>query len=261
MDLLIGERIREQRVLKRVSQEQLAAQLRVSAQAVSKWENGVNLPDIALIPVMAEYFGVSTDELFGMDRLQRESRIEAICREAFALRSTDPKRAEQILRDGLRRFPGDSILLNNLLYTLTVPERNEEIIEICHDLVQSDDGLEDVRCDAWRILAVTYAAMGETRLARMAVEHIPELYFTKLEVAAELLEGEEALDAARRQRNLSAELLVRMLDAMATLQREQGDEREAEASDALRAQLLALLGELPYPFGDGTLREHCESGE
>ncbi|WP_158606464.1 LamG-like jellyroll fold domain-containing protein [Paenibacillus ginsengarvi] len=48
-----------------MTQDQLAARLGVSYQAVSKWENGQSCPDIASLPLIAEMFRVSIDELFG----------------------------------------------------------------------------------------------------------------------------------------------------------------------------------------------------
>lgn len=47
------------------TQEQLANKLGISPQAVSKWENGIGLPDVMLFPMLSEALGVSTDELFG----------------------------------------------------------------------------------------------------------------------------------------------------------------------------------------------------
>ncbi len=60
----IGKKIRILRRQKNLTQEQLAERLCVSAQAVSKWENEVSVPDIGLLPVIARYFGISMDELF-----------------------------------------------------------------------------------------------------------------------------------------------------------------------------------------------------
>lgn len=60
----IGKRIAELRKEKGVRQEDLAQRAGVTAQAVSKWENG-GVPDTELLPVIAEYFGVSIDGLFG----------------------------------------------------------------------------------------------------------------------------------------------------------------------------------------------------
>lgn len=60
----IGSVIAELRKQKGVTQESLAKAVGVSAQAVSKWENG-GVPDIELLPVIADYFEVTLDELFG----------------------------------------------------------------------------------------------------------------------------------------------------------------------------------------------------
>lgn len=63
-DMNLGEKIRQLRVERRLTQEQLAEKLYVSFQTVSKWETGRSLPDIGLLPVIAECFSVSLDELF-----------------------------------------------------------------------------------------------------------------------------------------------------------------------------------------------------
>ena len=65
---------------KKVTQEQLAEHLGVSAQAVSKWENG-NYPDSDLLPKIADFFGVSIDYLYG--RGGREKSIEQQVLEAI----------------------------------------------------------------------------------------------------------------------------------------------------------------------------------
>ena len=63
----IGENIRALRLQKGLTQEQVAQQLGVTYQAVSKWENGTNTPDIALLPEIAALFGVTIDALFNQD--------------------------------------------------------------------------------------------------------------------------------------------------------------------------------------------------
>jgi transcriptional regulator with XRE-family HTH domain len=59
----IGKRISEYRKKKNLKQDELAEMLGVSAQAVSKWENDLSCPDIALLPELSRIFGVSIDEL------------------------------------------------------------------------------------------------------------------------------------------------------------------------------------------------------
>lgn len=62
----LGKRIAALRKEKGLTQEQLAEKVGVSAQAVSKWENDVSCPDITLLPLLADLFGVSVDELLGV---------------------------------------------------------------------------------------------------------------------------------------------------------------------------------------------------
>lgn len=63
--MTIGNNIKRLRQNKGVSQEQLGDVLGISGQAVSKWENESALPDILILPNLAEYFGISIDELMG----------------------------------------------------------------------------------------------------------------------------------------------------------------------------------------------------
>ena len=59
----LGRRIARLRLAKTATQERLAKELNVSPQAVNKWENDINYPDISLLPDLARFLGVSVDEL------------------------------------------------------------------------------------------------------------------------------------------------------------------------------------------------------
>lgn len=61
--MAIGKNIKRLRLNSGLTQEQLAERLHLSGQAVSKWENGTALPDIVLLPALADCFGVTIDEL------------------------------------------------------------------------------------------------------------------------------------------------------------------------------------------------------
>lgn len=64
---MINDKIFKLRKKKNITQEELARAIGVTNQAVSKWESLQCCPDISLIPAIADYFGVTTDELFGHD--------------------------------------------------------------------------------------------------------------------------------------------------------------------------------------------------
>ena len=63
MNESIGNRISKYRKEKGMTQEELAAKLGVSSQAVSKWENDASCPDISLLPQLCRILGISSDEL------------------------------------------------------------------------------------------------------------------------------------------------------------------------------------------------------
>ena len=71
----LGDKIKELRKSKGITQEQLADMLLVSSQAVSKWETGVANPDLAHIPDIAKLFDVSTDELLGVENDKKIDKI------------------------------------------------------------------------------------------------------------------------------------------------------------------------------------------
>ena len=72
----IGKKIKQLRTKAGYTQEQLAHRLNISPQSVSKWENASSMPDITLLPKIAELFGVSIDELFDLTREEKLNRIE-----------------------------------------------------------------------------------------------------------------------------------------------------------------------------------------
>ena len=60
----IGDKIKALRMQKGITQTELANAVCVTTQAVSKWEKGKTLPDIENLPRIAEFFGITIDDLF-----------------------------------------------------------------------------------------------------------------------------------------------------------------------------------------------------
>lgn len=66
-----GQRFVRLRKEKGYTQEDIANKINISAQAVSKWENDISLPDIAILGDLADIFGISIDELLGRNVEQK----------------------------------------------------------------------------------------------------------------------------------------------------------------------------------------------
>lgn len=206
------------------------------------------MPDVTMIPAIAIFFDVSTDELFDFNRLETEQKIQDACWEIASIRYDEPARAEKLLRELLKQYPGNEVILNNLLYTMRTPDRAEEVITLCRSILEvcRDD---TVKYDVLRILAETYHEMGQQNLVKPTLEQIPEIYFSKLELAAKLLEGEDAMHAAKMQANLCRDDLLDMLSRMSQLYRLQGEmEKSIEFSELTRA-VYKLFADRSDDFG------------
>lgn len=76
MELMIADKIKKYRREKELTQEALASVLGVSPQSISKWETGDGYPDITLLPSIANYFGVTVDELIGNDEISAKEDVQ-----------------------------------------------------------------------------------------------------------------------------------------------------------------------------------------
>ena len=93
----MGQIIRRLRKERNLTQEELAEQLGVTFQAVSKWENDSGMPDISQVVPIANVFGVSTDVLFGTVGLNDNEEVIKIINDAQALLLT-PLTSKDLLR-------------------------------------------------------------------------------------------------------------------------------------------------------------------
>ncbi len=206
MILTLGAKIRELRKRDKRTQESLSEAIGVTCQAVSRWESGYSYPDVELIPSIANYFGITIDELFGYEN-DREKRINSIIEKVnsfnFKARSDDDWVDEcvSILREGLIEFPQNERLMFALADTLSeagwrrhkewlyydeegfiqhnydVHKSNKYWIEsskICEYLI---DNAKDntIVTKSIKILVLLYRNFGETEKAIKYANKMPEL--------------------------------------------------------------------------------------
>lgn len=233
MELLIGNKIRELRKSMHMTQEQLADAAGVSFQAVSKWENCIALPDITLVPMLANIFKVTIDELFDYSNAEMQKEIEKMCFMSYEVREENPDEGRRIIEEGLKKYPENDILLNNLLYCMNYSLNPDETIAVASKLIDKTKNFE-VKYDALRFLAYAYNAKGDKESAVAALEQIPEIYFTKLSEMAFILDGKAKYDAAEKQKWLSFETLLQMLWKIAECHEAEGNS-EAAISEAEKA--------------------------
>lgn len=101
----IGNQIKSLRIRKGVTQESMAQHFGISPQAVSKWERNAAAPDIAMLPQLSAYFGVSIDELFAISDDTRMERIQNMLWDVRYLNPADVQNERQFLLAKAEREP------------------------------------------------------------------------------------------------------------------------------------------------------------
>jgi len=194
----IGEKIKQLRKKANVTQGQFADYLGITFQSVSRWESGICYPDLEIIPAIANYFGVTTDELLGVDIMNKQEKINEI----FAQITINASKGFideniAILRNAVNEFPNDCQLLSSLAFYLgkrneTMKEAisiNERILEDCND--------DQIRYGVMQKLAYDYKDIGEKEKAIETAKKLPSTPVTCDMLLRHILDGEDKITQLR----------------------------------------------------------------
>lgn len=112
--------IRRLRLAQGLTQEEVARALGVSATAVSKWERGATLPDLALLAPLARLLGTDLNELMAFDRvMDRQALSDFLTKLSTTLAGQGVQAGVTLARAQLRQYPRDGALALNLALCLT----------------------------------------------------------------------------------------------------------------------------------------------
>ena len=129
--LYLPENLKKYRILKNLTQEDVAEYLGITPQSVSKWERGESYPDITFLPALANIFETSVDLLIGMDTIRAEETRYNIHKKAVEYqRSGDYDLAEKTYRDALLIYPNNPGMILGLASTLALKGNTDEAIEL-----------------------------------------------------------------------------------------------------------------------------------
>ncbi|MCH5187868.1 MAG: helix-turn-helix transcriptional regulator [Oscillospiraceae bacterium] len=139
MEIFIAENLRRLRTGKGLRQEELAKHIGISVQSVSKWERGEALPDTVLLPNIAEFYGVTVDELLGVGKIRREAEIQKFKAKFDTLGEKKEyfaqlKLAKKIYAD----YPGDITVMRCMMDALRRSGYFEESLKFTEKLLASD---------------------------------------------------------------------------------------------------------------------------
>lgn len=191
MELYIGENIKRLRRKKGITQETLAEHMHISAAAISKWERGETLPDISLVIPLASYFGVSTDEILGLDAAKNEEKIKSYLDQYYRLGALGKVHEKfELAIKAYNEFPNDWRIVEEYMWQLfydpncTDPlgyqVHKEELYRLC-DRVLDECTLDQARYAALSILGSLYNEDGQFDKAIATAKRFPDHWMTKEE--------------------------------------------------------------------------------
>ena len=129
--IFLPENLKKYRILKNLTQEDVAGYLGITAQSVSKWERGETYPDITFLPALANIFETSVDLLIGMDTIRAEETRLNIHKKAIEYqRNGEYDLAEKTYRDALLIYPNKPGMILGLASTLALKGNTNEAIEL-----------------------------------------------------------------------------------------------------------------------------------
>lgn len=186
MNIKIGAIIKRLRTENNVTQETLATAIGMTPQAISRWESEGGYPDIEVLPALANFFSVSTDELLGYKLLEREQELTAIKKEIDRL-AEDGCIEDRITfaRNAYARYPNDYEIRHNLavcLYHLWSDTQNTDLIKEIENLclsVVAECKDEDTRYDSIHTLICLYGRTKQVEKAMQAINLLTPMKYCR----------------------------------------------------------------------------------
>ncbi len=155
----IGENIARLRKEKGLTQAELGEKLRITNQAVSKWESGMTMPDIMLLPEIAKIFDVAIEELYSNDiniskktitnkkaLIENDNRIlvisvenkDAMVKTRIPVKTIEALLTNKEIKDNIGVTEEES----NLFYDM-LSSSSGDIVDVCKDNMNTRITIED----------------------------------------------------------------------------------------------------------------------
>ena len=236
MKLSLGANVKRYRREKNLTQEEVATHLGTSFQSVSKWERGEGYPDIEVLPALANYFGITVDELLGVSEQDKRSMYnEANEKWMYNNRNGFHKENVELMRSMLKGFPNDALLLVQLSTSLEKLDGTEkekegylrESIAVQEQIIRYCDDCE-VRSATLYNICFAYWKTGDKERAVEQAKKLPNLYKSRENALVYFLTGEERRQVSKSALQPLAWAITKHLNALSETENNPAYREKAE---------------------------------
>ncbi len=186
MELNIGTNIKRLRLLKGLTQEQLAELLCITTAAVSKWEAKNTYPDITMLFPLAQIFGVTVDEILGYDEAKAKADVESYIAEYRKCEiNGQSAKAREIICEARKKYPHNYQIMHTYMWDKAggmadndidvLLENKDEFMQICNCILDGC-GIDSIRVEAMNMKAKLFHAEGDTEAALGILSQLPGFY-------------------------------------------------------------------------------------
>ena len=199
MDL--GNNIKSLRTIKKMTQEELAELLGTTSKSVSRWEQSLTYPDISLLPLIANIFEVTVDELLGVESIKQDEYVKELKNQADKYAMNNDYESElKLWKEAYKKLPNNEevkICLISVMNTINIITNeikySSEIIKLAESILEKSTN-NIIRINATQCLVDLYSQMDNIEMAEHYCKQLPsDLLLTRNVMKTRYLKDEKLL--------------------------------------------------------------------
>ena len=199
MDL--GNNIKSLRIKKKMTQEELAELLGTTSKSVSRWEQSLTYPDISLLPLIANIFEVTVDELLGVESIKQDEYVKELKKQADKYAMNNDYESElKLWQEAHKKLPNNEevkICLISVMNTINIITNeikySSEIIKLAESILEKSTN-NIIRINATQCLVDLYSQMDNIEMAEHYCKQLPkDLLYTRNVMQTRYLKDEKLL--------------------------------------------------------------------
>ena len=241
-----GENLKNLRISKGLTQEQVAGLLDISKQSVSRWENNITYPDITFLPILASFYCVTIDFLLGADyETNKATLADYETKRKEAHMQGDFSGAYELSQKLYAMFPNEKSVMNNImtdsylmgLHNIHHKQKHylEMSIAISERFLKMTEDIEE-QCRCIKNISVCNKLLGNQEQSVTWMKKLPSIWSGIESAALEVLDGQDKIDSIHCTLDAVLHLTYRLISTYAS------------ESDWSKVEKIKILEKIPQIF-------------